>query len=169
MTMTPEPFDAPKKRSGFRVFLYVLFALLTLLLLTCGAGVYYFTQTEDGQKIVEAIGQATEIAEAGMTAPGAEELRALGCSTAIVMELGDFAKLAESFEAAETIPEEQARMKMVLCQMNLLSGDPPSCDAVVETFIDATSPEHPFMVTVTRGSSTAVCDGTYTPDGVKLE
>ena len=169
MTMTPEPFDAPKKRSGFRVFLYVLAALLALLLLTCGAGVYFLTQTEQGQKIAEVVGQATEIAQAGMNAPGAEELRQLGCDTAIVMELGDLAGMMEVFEETGELPEEQARTKMVLCQINLLGGDPPSCEAVVRTYIEAAAPDRPFMVGVTKGRSDPICDGTFDVDGTELE
>ena len=63
MTMTPEPYDAPKKRSGFRVFMYVFVSLLGLLTLTCGAGIYYLTQTEKGQQIFEAFRETTNLAE----------------------------------------------------------------------------------------------------------
>ena len=167
--MTPEPFDAPKKRSGFRVFLYVLFALAGLLLLTCGAGVYYFTQTEQGKKLANAAGEAKELAETAMKAPGAAELRDLGCDTALVMQLSEMADMIEAFAPDESIPEEASDTTMVMCQMNLFGGDPPGCDEVVATYIDAATPSSVFMVAVSKGRGSIECEGLFDPDGNRVE
>lgn len=167
--MTPEPFDAPKKRSGFRVFLYVLLALMGLLFLTCGAGVYFFTQTDQGKKIMEAVGDTQAAVEAAMKAPGTDELRALGCDTAMVMQLSDFAKMLEAITPEDTLPQEPADTLMVICQLGLLGGDPPTCQAVAETYAAAAAPTIPFLVNVSKQGGTSICDAPFTADGTPLE
>ena len=167
--MTPEPYDAPKKRSGFRVFMYVFVSLLGLLTLTCGAGIYYLTQTEKGQQIFEAFRETTNLAEEAMKAPGAEELRALGCDTAMVITVSDFTKMIEILAPEETIPQDQADTKIVMCQMNLLGGDGPDCASVARTYVDATAPPDAFLVHVSKQGGVTSCEGSYAADGSPLE
>lgn len=169
MTMTPEPFDTPKKRSGFRVFLYVLFTLMGLLVLTCGAGVYFLTQTEQGKKIVEAVGETTVIAEAAMKAPGTDELRALGCDTAMVMQLSDFAEMLEAITPDDALPAGTEDALMVICQLGILGGDPPTCQEVADTYIAAAAPNQAFAVNVSKKTGNSVCDVEFTADGRPLE
>jgi len=167
-----------RKRSGLLVLVYVLAAAGGLVILVggiilviTGIKAALFFGSEDGQRMVEGIKETVEIAKEAQDAPGTEELRAAGCDTASVMNLGDMMGAVSNFVGEEDKKEleeiAESQMTMVICQVSFGSADPIECDELARIYGSAV-PDAPdeFMVQSQKaGRVKDHCVGVYAPDG----
>ena len=159
------PFPAPPGsggRSGLRIFLYVLVGLGALLMLTCGAALFFAWQNPT-------IRQTLEAGLAAQTAPGAQALRDAGCGEAAVLELGGAMEaLAERSRPDAELPEGVPTL-FVSCQRSS-AGEPLDCDRVAAIYTaDVGRAPGLFVAQVTDGlSRQPVCQMVYDADGALL-
>lgn len=169
MNPNPPPPQAAQKSSGTKVVLTVLAVIAGVGLLCClGTSIYLYraSQSENGKKVFSAIGKGVKMAEKGVNAPGAAELRKAGCPQAMVFDLSDAIELAEVFvdagEKAHQMPDET----MIICQGNVFDTLPTDCDALKDVYLKATTPTHDFSISVRKqGNQTPVCQQRYHQDG----
>jgi hypothetical protein len=151
--------------------LYVVLGLVGFFVITGVIAVWMFLHSETGQKIISTAGKSITLMQEATKAPGTPELRARGCTTALVIP---FDKIAETFrEFAPDMDREIDRRTlpgdgtMIMCQIATAEATAPalSCTDVARTYIDAV-PQVPerFGVTVQRGNK-EVCNGSYGRDG----
>jgi hypothetical protein len=162
---TPQPPAAPKKSNrGCIIALVVAGGVTALGAIGVIVGVALFAESDAGKKIIKVVGKGAEIAQKGMAAPGAAEVRALGCEQALVVDMRDFAELTSEFVDADVskIPDQD----VVTCQASTFRKA-PTCDAIATTYVRAVGRARgSFIVTVTRqGSSKPECTGMYDAAG----
>ena len=115
--------------------------LVGLLFVACvGAGVW-MANSEEGQQFLEAAASA-------QSAPGTEELRELGCTSAMVMSFGDVSGILGEIIGEDELGGVSPDTPFVICQA---TSAPPACEEVADTYIAAVSPEGPFSVQVQGG------------------
>ena len=143
----------------------VLIAGGGLLFLTCTVGVFLFLRTEDGQRIVDGVWEATSLLTEATSAAGSAELREFGCDLALVTTVGQIEKLGRAFQNAEIEEADPVRGEMVfvLCQVEETG---PSCEDIARTYGAAVAVAEPFLVAVaTGGGDEDQCKGVYAADG----
>ena len=155
----PTGEGAPKKQ-GLTAGMIILI-VVGLVFVTCVGGVTAFMMSDAGR----AVREATSSAMNAQNAPGTEDLRALGCETAGVMDMSAFARLVG--EDDESLPPEMQAMmeRMVICASASLT-----CEDVAETYRASQAPEKPFVVVVSAASgSSPRCQQVISPDGEVLK
>jgi hypothetical protein len=171
----PLPPQAARKRPAYLIVIYVVLGLVGFFLVTGGIGIWLFLRSETGQKIVSTVGKSVTLMQQAATAPGTQELRAGGCSNAMVLPMGKMAEIvrglsedaARDLESSSKLPGDGT---VVMCQVNVASAsNAPSCAEVARIYAAAVpqAPER-FGVTVQSRNKSA-CDGVYTRDGTLIE
>jgi len=169
--MTPYPNQAPppaprKSGRGCLIALAVVGGLVLLASIGIGIGVYLFASSPTGKSAFKIVGEGTRIATEGMKAPGAAEVRKLGCEQAMVINMKDFAVLFAEIADADvsTIPDEL----IVTCQVGRFKTT-PTCDAVASTYVKAVgkAPQN-FVTSVTPQGGKSVCQNEYDPTGTLI-
>lgn len=157
-----------KKRSTLTIVLSIIGGGLLLLAIVVGIGIYLVLSSPKGRAIVGVMGDAVKISAKAKKAPGTKELRAMGCKDAMVVDLADFAKMAEYFDAGAAFSSgEDGFGEMVVCSVNPW-GTPPSCERVANTYVGAVGTRSkPFIVSVQQTGSKKACTGLY--DGSATE
>lgn len=152
------------QRSGLRVFLYVLLALGCLGVLTCGGLLFVAARNPLVQELVEAVASS-------QSAPGTQELRDAGCSTAQVFDLGSAAELFSEFGDAQMGDAEVLHgLTLVQCVLPAPNASSIGCAEVAEIFRAAVhDPPERFLVQVTaQFSSESRCQVVYGADGQEI-
>jgi hypothetical protein len=165
-----QPQQAPQKKKSGNGCLIALAIVGGLVLLGVGVAafaVYRLSQTKEGKMIFGAIGEMTKIIAEAQTAPGAEEVRKLGCDQGMVLDMDKMTRLFSMLDASA--PPSGQFSVMVMCQVGF-TGTPPSCDDVARTYHAAAGPPpRGFVATVQRsGGHAAVCSTLYTPAGGRV-
>jgi hypothetical protein len=155
-----------KKTSGLTILLAVIGGGFLLVVLVVGIVAWRVMSSPTGRLVVGAMGETIRIVQKAQKAPGTRELRAIGCKSAMVLDLDDFEKLMQRFDASTTRAEPPPFGSMVACGVQPWST-PPACDAVAKTYVGAVGPRpKPFLVTVTKsGQQKALCSSLYEGDG----
>jgi hypothetical protein len=116
----------------------------------------------EGQAAVAAAGgQGAELAKEGMHARGTDELRQIGCTTAIVM---DMARALGDAGVREGEPR-------VLVTCDVATGSPPTCDRAAATYFSALggSAEGNVNLRISKpGVVQPICSRLYLPSGADL-
>ncbi len=170
--------ETESSRKGCLIILYAMAAagLLALvgggaLLLAAGAGLVGLTSTERGQDIVRGIAETTELAMEASSAPGTDELRAAGCSQALVSTVGAMVGVVSAF-----VPEDDREdldlgahgdEVYVMCQLTPFDDVHLDCAEVARTYGAAVSePPERFVVMVDDlRSDDGDCLGYYDAEG----
>ena len=147
--MTPSPVSPAKKPSGCSrgclVALLVVGGVALLGGLVGAFALWRVASSEDGQKVMKAIGKGAQLAAKGINAPGAQEVREAGCPEAFVLDMGDMTELIDLFSDGGAKPLSTG--VMVLCQGAF--GQLPDCTEVAKAYLKANGrPPGEFMVTV---------------------
>lgn len=161
----PQPPPQRKSGRGCLIAVAVVGGLMLLSALVLVVGFVLFAQSDVGKTTFKVIGEGTRIAQKGMKAPGAKEVRALGCDQALVIDASDIAEFMEILDAGDAAGMPQT--SFVSCQVSGMSKA-PSCDDVATTYVTAIGGSAPngFIVSVTRqGSSQPVCQSMYDEEG----
>lgn len=140
-----------------------------LVLLTGLVGVVLVLRaasSEEGQKVMKAIGKGANLAAKGINGPGAQEVRAAGCPEAFVLDMNEMLELIELFSAAGT--KDVGAGVMVTCQGSF--GTLPDCSEVAKAYLTAKGlPPGPFVVMVkTKNQKKEQCARRYSQSGEDL-
>ncbi len=163
---TPPP-PAKKSGNGCLIALAIVGGLAVLTVAGIGVGVWHFAGTTEGKRIFGAIGEGAKLIAEGQSAPGAAEVRDLGCDQGLVLDVDRFAKLLEHSDAPAS---HLSFSTLVICQVGAFHGDPPTCDQVASTYRAAVGTvARPFGATVTRGGGRGeICSALYDVNGNKV-
>ena len=163
--MIPPPAATPPKRSGCVIALMVIGALLALVCIGSGIAMFVAARSDTGKKIFAAVGQGVALAEKGVNAPGAEELRQAGCPQSLVMDMKEAMKLAELFVDGGFKDDGDLDYVMAACTGKY--GDTlPTCEALAPVYAQAVPSERDFVIEVKiSGKQKPECRQRYAGDG----
>ncbi len=166
--MNPQPSPAPPKKKGSNGCLMVLGVFAVLGLLAClatGVVVWRKSQDPDVKKALAVAGKGFSLLTKASTAQGTKELKAVGCTQALVFDRAEMgAVLDEVLDAGGAADFEGV---LVVCQVN--AGRPlPACDLLATTYVKAAAPTAPFRVSATVGGAES-CSGEYEASGQRAE
>jgi len=164
---------ASRKRSGFEIFLYFLLGVGVLFFAAAIVGLYLLLTTEKGQRLVRGMKEMSTLTMEAMSAPGTEQLRALGCQSSFITTTGRLAEATGRLgsKAAPAEPgAERKDLPIVVCYSTSLLGRAPDCPAVAVEYAAAVDAPAEFAVAVvnTRPVKRTKCQGLFGPSGEKL-
>ncbi len=163
--MTPLPPSVPSSAkpkqglSGCLVAVIVVGVLVALVCIGSAIALGFAAQSDEGKKALSMMGKGIALAGKSMNAPGAQEVRDLGCSEAMVMNTGDVMDVVS--EVIDGGLGKPADLKtVVMCQG---SFGLPTCDEVAAAYRKAPGVEPgPFSVMVKqKGRRQANCEQDY--------
>jgi len=165
----PPAAPAPKKTSGCVIALFVMLGLAGIACLGGGIALWVAARSDTGKQLLNAVDKGVKLAEKGVNAPGAAEVRAAGCPQAVVLDMKEMVDLVAGFIDGGLKDAEQPDGAMVLCQ-GPWGSQLPDCDALAPVYAKAVSPTQPFTVEVkTQNASKPACERRYHPDGTFFE
>jgi len=141
----PSPSPTPAKRSGCVTALLVVGVLAGLVCLGSAIAVFVAARSDTGKKIFSAIDQGVKLAEQGVNAPGAAEVRAAGCPQSTVMDMAEAMKIAEAFIDGGFKDDPELDYTLVSCS-GPIGSTLPSCEDVAAAYAKAVPSERNFMV-----------------------
>jgi hypothetical protein len=172
--VAPPPRPVPPKRSnrGCFIALAIVGGVGFVVVALAAFGIYRFANSKEGKMVVGTFGDMVELAAEAQHAPGTPEVRALGCDTAMAMDMDRMTSIMhERLDASATVPSTFSML--VVCQIGMFSSKtPPTCDDVARTYVGAAgSPARGFAVNVQRGSGRAnvICSTLYDSAGTKVK
>lgn len=171
--MTPSPVSPPlaQKPSGCsRGCLIALLVVGGLVLLggaVAGFALWRLASSEDGQKVMKAIGKGASLATRGINGPGAKEVREAGCPEAFVLDMNEMMELVDLFSDGGPSKPLGAGV-MVMCQSSV--GALPQCEVVARAYVSAPGrPPGDFVVLVkTKNQNQEYCSRRYSETGEDL-
>jgi hypothetical protein len=164
MTGGPEiPKIGEPKRSGLRIFLYVLLAMGVLGVLTCGGLLFFAARNPAVQRFVETMAGS-------QSAPGTQQLRDAGCALAQVFDFGSALELLTELDPAKTDEANLLKdMTVVQCVLSRSNSSGLDCDEVAKIYSSAVSdPPDRFLVQVVVQLSSPDCRVVYSADGAPI-
>jgi hypothetical protein len=171
MPMQPQPPMPPQKKgmSGCMIAFIVVSIVGLITAIVFGVAIYLVVTSKAGKTAFKVIGESTKIAQKGMTAPGTPELRALGCQTAMVVDLKDMNELMN--DLLDGGPDA-SHLDGLIVTCDLPSRAAAiACDDVAKTYVSAVggTATANFVVTVKHhDNSRALCESTYDDTGTFL-
>ena len=123
----------------------VVGALAALVCLGSAIAVFVAARSDTGKKIFSAIDQGVKLAEQGINAPGAAEVRAAGCPEAAVMDMKEAMKIADAFLDGGISGDPELDYTLVSCN-GPLGSTLPSCEDVAAAYAKAVPSERDFVV-----------------------
>jgi hypothetical protein len=149
--------------------------LMLLVLLFVVAAVSFYRSCDDCKKFASLAMDGFQEIQAAMVAPGTDEMRALGCTEAMVLDMKNFEKFIEAFEQDGELTEERDPFldaTMVFCRKDsIFTPENPECDEVVTAYISAANPmEEDELAVVVQGrnSQSRYCGAIYSGTGEYL-
>lgn len=162
---------APKKKnSGCLIAVLVVLGVALVGVVAAGVGVYQFSQSEEGKKAFEIVGESWRVQAEARDAPGVEELKAAGCTQAMVMDLSRLVALMDEEDAEPALPEDKP-FTMVSCTTR---SETLSCEDVRAVYLAAAPPpQGPYLIQVSVMSFSLEdqtrCQQAFAADGTRLE
>lgn len=168
----PMPPQPPKKglSTGCLVVIFGGLGLLGLIGVIVIVAGYRLSQDKDVQNAFGALGDSVKIMAEAQSAPGTDELRALGCDQAFALDPMKMAKIADRFTDAGAPPPRTPSDidRMVMCQVGAF-GAAPTCDDAARAYVKGAAPTRSFTLSVQQqGSSRPHCSGVYSPAGAPV-
>jgi len=168
----PRPVPPKKSNRGCLIALAIVGGVGFVIVAVAAFGIYRFANSSQGKMVFGTIGDVAELAAEAQHAPGTKEVRALGCDTAMAMDMDRMTSIMhERLDASSTVPSEFSML--VVCQLGMFSSkSPPTCDDVASTYVSAAGPPaRGLAVNVQRGSGRAntLCSTLYDSAGTKVK
>jgi hypothetical protein len=160
-------------RSGCLIAVYIMLGLGALVLVAGGIGVWLFLRSERGQNVMKMAREGMTLAREAASAPGTAELRAAGCSQAMVMSsarmrdlIGDVPAQGDDGKASASTTQT-----MLFCQLATSDGVGPDCGEIARAYAKAVpdAPERISVVVRGAGIGGNRCQGVFARDGVLVE
>jgi hypothetical protein len=154
----------PQKKKGLSgcAIAGIIVGVIVLLGVIAVVGVVVFVIN----KAKEVVGDMTAAVKEAQNAPGAAELRASGCSQAMVLDLDKFANQALK-DMPGNLKVDAGGGTMVQCE--IAAGTEMNCMKVAHTFVS--TPGHatgPFTASVTDASGNQKCARDFDAEGKDL-
>jgi len=171
---------APRQRSPLLTFLYFLLGLGAVLAFVAGVGLYLFLRTEQGEKILTIARQGSALLAEATLAPGMDELRSIGCETALAVPAGKIVALFRQLEPEGRKGEVEegflsvggldADTPVIFCAQKSGQAGTPDCASAGKVYasVQATPPARFVVLMAPRRGDLAGCSGIYAPDGTRL-
>jgi hypothetical protein len=163
------PQQAPPKKksgSGCLIALAIVGGFVMLSVAVGAFALYRVSQTKEGKMIFGVITETTKIMTEAQSAPGAAEVRALGCDQGMVLDMDKMQKLFSYLDASAPSGEFSV---MVMCQVGYGEDKPPSCDQVSRAYRSAAgAPARGYLTTVQKQGGHAACSVLYDASGKKV-
>jgi hypothetical protein len=160
----PRPPSKKKSGNGCLIALAVVGALALVTVALMAIGVYRFAGTKEGKAIFGAVGDAARLMGEAQNAPGAKEVRALGCDQAMAFDMDQMGSIMKRFDA----PVPPSGTMMVFCQVGVFDRA-PDCDLVARTYLAAAGPPaRDLVAAVQRNGGGSVCSCLYDRHGTKI-
>lgn len=158
-----------KKWSTFAVVMAVLGGAFLLFVVVIAIVGYSFFSSKEGKELAGIMGEAMKMSKKAQNAPGTKELRAKGCVQAMVMNLDDFAKMADTLDAAPPKDKDPGFGEMVICSVNPWATALP-CDDIARTYVATVGPRPKpfFALSQQAGKSKPMCHVLYDAEGTRL-
>lgn len=158
-----------KKRSTFAIVMAVLGIGFLLFVVVVAIAGYAFFTSKEGKQIAGVMGEAMKMSKKAQNAPGTKELRAKGCVQAMVMNLDDFANMAETLDAATPKGQDPGFGEMVICSVNPW-GTPLPCDDIARSYVATVGPRPKpfFALSQQAGKSKPMCHVLYDAEGTRV-
>lgn len=167
----PPAMQQPPKKKGMSGCL-IAFLVVSGLFVVGVIGVGIFVYRELGG-VLGGVKELAELMTKASTAPGTKELKDKGCDQAFAIDAKEMEKVLNKFEKEiakkenrEPKPVDLAKEGAYFVQCTMKSGKKLSCEDAAKTYVDATSPGEPFMVSVTGGGTD--CSASFSKDGKKI-
>lgn len=167
------PAQPPPKKSGVSGCLIAAAILGGLVLLGGGVGAYLLYREVGG--FVGATGDMAKIMMKAQSAPGTDEMRDAGCSTAVAIDTEELANAIQRFEdemakrekrAPKDISRDLGDASAILqCQTSKSSLD---CQTIADAYRKAAKPKGRMLVSVTSSSGSQSCSESFERDGTKI-
>lgn len=173
--MSGEPTPAPQAPRWWLRILLGLMAFFLLVIVGIGVATYRWANRPDNREKLGAVSDLIKMGVESATAPGTAELRALGCSNAVVMDGERLNVLTERLQ--RLAGDRDGGSAAVEVQMATLfcgvpKGKSLGCDQVARAYAQAvpTAPE-PYLIVVQedRGRGAPLCQGLYDRSGQLVE
>lgn len=142
--------SAPEGKMKGRGLLIGLAVVAGVVALSCLVGVAVmvrFASSDEGKRLMGAAGKSVSVVAKAARAKGTDELKALGCSSAMVLRRSEAAQLVSMWSDGGTTLSEQDDETVVLCQLQWLDKA-VECQAVALTYVEAVNPVDGFIVMV---------------------
>jgi hypothetical protein len=153
-------------RRGCLIALGIVVAVLVLLVVLGAIVVHRVASSPEGRKVLGLVRDTARVVGESTNAPGTKELRALGCDSAMVMDMAAWLRV---FGTDGGVPRQSGQLDLfVICGTGLLKT-PPSCERVAETYVGAVGRAGgPFQVMVQRqGRNRPLCALCYDAGGAR--
>lgn len=149
----------------------VVGALVGLVCVGSSIAVFVASRSESGKKLFSAIDQTVKLAEGGINAPGAAELREAGCPQALVMDMKAAMGIADS--VLDSGFEDDADMDYLSVTCSAPAGSTvelPSCEVLAGVYAQAVPSARPFVVEARRaGQKKPDCAKQFEGDGTFIK
>ena len=124
------------------------------------------SRSDTGKKIFAAVGQGVALAEKGMNAPGAAELRAAGCPESMVMDMREAMGIAVAFIPDAGLEGDEETDYVLAACSGAPASELPACDALAAVYAKAVPSARDFVIEVKHtGKQKAECRNRYSGDG----
>jgi hypothetical protein len=166
---------ARQSRSGCLIAVYIIAAAVALIVVVVGLGAWLFLRSDTGQRVRRTVTEGIALTREATRAPGTEALRAGGCAQAMVIPAGRITELVGEFapEARGDRPDTNpfADDIVVLCTLDTIDDTSPDCTRVARVYAGAVpeAPERFGVVVQGQGRGKVVCQGSYAPDGSRVD
>jgi hypothetical protein len=165
--VVPAPEPAPEKVAAVRRGFKILGGVIVFFLvggITLGV---VLMQNPRVRNMVHVLREGVGAAVAGQHAPGTDELRAAGCTTAMVLDVRAAMKRIAPTADVESGPAAGLGDALVICAVT--AETTLTCEHVAEIYGRAVPSGAPFAVTLQgRGSKEPNCSGLFSRDGTRL-
>jgi hypothetical protein len=166
----PTGVPAPKKGSGCLIAVAVAGGIVVLFVIVIVVAVVHFLGTKEGKNLASIVGEGAKIALQAQSAPGAREVRKVGCAQAAVMDTDAWVRLARLGDQDASEPGKPPASVLVSCTGNLLRT-PPTCDDVSKAYLAAVPPPpgRVLVQVLAPGDRRPRCSNLYEADGTFVE
>ncbi len=168
------PEGKKKPNILLRIFLGFL-AVGALIVILAGVAIYRWSQSPEVKEKIDAFGGIAKVSMEAMQAPGAAELRKLGCKQASIVDPVKLRQMMESATklAGEKDPRAEELPQSVIVNCTIQTDQNIPCDEVAKTYVQAARPEKDGFVVVVQAQDftkqESRCAGRYSKTGALLE
>ena len=158
-----------QKNQGCLIAVLIVIGLLILCVVVAGVAIYRLSQDPEYQKVFTAMSEGVSVYVEARSAPGTDEMRALGCRQAMVVDLKRLASLINEAKDDEEEPIEigDAVSPFLYCSVGWRSE--LTCEQLIAAYVKAvpTAPEKMLVQIAVEQLSggEARCAGTYSRTG----
>jgi len=164
------PAKPPKKGMSGCLLAFLIVGGL-FLVSAIGGGVWFYVSFKD---FVDATGDMMGVVVEARNAPGAKEVRDLGCKEAVAIDMAKLSKVAQRFEDAIAKREGREPKQLALdesaeyfVQCNQPTGK-VTCEEVAKAFIEAVEPDGRIVASVSGRSGSKECTESFDKNGKSL-